>query len=124
MKQDSNQVHWGDLFKNKVIEIDPKRKHLAKAMNMTPENLYKLYGKKKIPIDYMLSAGKYLDYDFSHDIPELPSWRALEKSTEKNEQKSCRQELEALRVKYIGLLEKHNLLLEQLHSKGIVLPNN
>ncbi len=69
--------HRGELFQKAVAKTQISVTRVAKMLEVSPRQIYKLYEKEKISNEDLVKYGKILGYDFSKDLPELVDFMVL-----------------------------------------------
>lgn len=100
---------------------------LSRILDVSRTSIYNWFQQKKISIDVVCRIGFAIDYDFSNDFPE-----AFSKEGDKIMATLVRDKMENDQYysntvqywmnKYITLLEKHNDLLNNIHTTPVSPP--
>jgi len=114
------------LHKSKIPEQAIRRSEysislLARKLNKSRQHVYNLFEKEHIPIDTILQVGLIINHDFSEEIKELTNIPQDYKYAVLNEPESVKNSSAYWRGKYLELLERHQLLLEEQFEKYLEL---
>jgi len=114
------------LHKSKIPEQAIRRSEysislLARELNKSRQHVYNLFEKEHIPIDTILQVGLIINHDFSEEIKELTNIPQDYKYAVLNEPESVKNSSAYWRGKYLELLERHQLLLEEQFEKYLEL---
>jgi predicted transcriptional regulator len=82
---------------------------VARRLNKSRRHLYNLFDDPNISLNIVLQIGKIIHHDFTSKITELNIKNEVYKSNLMENHKN----VEHWKDKYLSLLEKYNLLLEQ-----------
>ncbi len=85
---------------------------VSKSLKVNRRTLYNWFSKPVIPESVILNIGECIGYDFSNQIPQLAESKALFKS--RVSMSYPKEEDSAYKMKYLHLLEKYNVALEEL----------
>jgi predicted transcriptional regulator len=96
-------IHRGKILAKAIEETKTSKVELAKYLRVTRPTLDTYIRTQLLNLDVLLSAGKFMRYDFSREIPELST----------AEQKREAEENLNFKFKYFELLEKYTHLLEE-----------
>lgn len=103
--------HHGEILLERIEKSKGVNKTaLADAMGISRGTLYNLLEQAEIPWEYLHRAGKYLNYDFREDLPEMPVYRddiLRESQGEYVTMTQCIEDVKAWKNKYIALAEEH-----------------
>lgn len=114
-----------ELNNNGLIERIVRNKigisELSRILDVSRTSIYNWFQQKQISLDIVCKIGHAIDYDFGNDFPE-----AFAKEGDKIMASLLREKMEGDHYytnsiqywmnKYITLLEKHNELLNNIHS--------
>lgn len=106
-------LHKGKILEQAVRITEYPISLLAKKMGKSRRHIYDLFEKENISLDIILKIGLIINYDFSKDFKELINLPDDYKFTILSEPDSGNNLLTYWRSKYLDLLEKHQLLLEE-----------
>ena len=65
-----NDFHLGRLIKHELARQGRTAVWLAKQVNCTPENLYKVFNQQWVTMPLLFKISKALDYDFFKECSE------------------------------------------------------
>lgn len=85
---------------------------VSKSLNVNRRTLYNWFSKPVIPEYVILNIGECIGYDFSRQIPQLADSKSL--FSGRVGIGYPKEEDSAYKMKYLHLLEKYNLALEEL----------
>jgi predicted transcriptional regulator len=111
-------VHRGEIVEKAIRESGYPIATLAKKIGRSRRHLYNIFENNKVSWDVIEEIGRIINHDFSKNFKELRTAQANVMRDERQIYLTKERELEEikgalsdLRVKYIELLEKYNLLL-------------
>src|SRR5687768_14480963 len=97
------QIHRGELLRNAVESTKTKKAQLARHFKISRNQLYNWFDTPDLSLDRLISAGKYMHYDFGKFVPELRGTILTDEE----------QENLSYKMNYFEMLEKYTLLLEE-----------
>lgn len=108
-------THRGEILKRAVEESEMKVAGFARKIKYSREHIYRLFKREDVDLDFLLKAGKILQFDFSIEVPELNGL-----SSEGNQGKEYglvttseyHKTVDKWKTKYLELLEEYNQLLK------------
>lgn len=65
-------VHRGQVVRAKLDEIGVKVSKLAQRLDYSRGHMYKLFESENLGYPIIYKIGEVINYDFSHDFPEMP----------------------------------------------------
>ncbi len=108
--------HKGEILEKAVRESGMPLTKLTKKLSRSRRWIYNAFENPNLSIEYILEIGKIIHHDFTDDISELKKYRTMKAETideaKKSSEKNCDESTEFWKNKYLGILEKYNLLLE------------
>ena len=112
--------HKGEIIEKAVRESGYSITRLAQDMGKSRRWVYQIFENRIVPVDYILSIGKFIHYDFTEDIKELKSYKTSIVKQMTNDQLQSfgneKGEVEYWKNKYLAVLEKYNDLLISLNN--------
>ena len=109
--------HKGEILEKAVRDSGMPLTKLTKKLSRSRRWIYNAFENPNVSIEYILEIGKIIHHDFTDDISELKKYRTMtsEVLTEEKMQKerNCEDSTEFWKNKYLGILEKYNILLER-----------
>lgn len=109
--------HKGEILEKAVRDSGMPLTKLTKKLSRSRRWIYNAFENPNVSIEYILEIGKIIHHDFTDDISELKKYRTMtsEVLTEEKTQKerNCEDSTEFWKNKYLGILEKYNILLER-----------
>lgn len=119
--------HRGDILRRAIDKSGNSKALIAKKMGISRNTLYYKLNRPDLDYDFIIEAYKILKQDIAKDFPSLTKFISsaspeVGESMELNEAlpiyksklNDCLDEVDKWKSKYIELMEKHQLLLEQL----------
>ncbi|MEN9399162.1 MAG: hypothetical protein RL632_263 [Bacteroidota bacterium] len=104
--------HKGEIVEKAVRQSGLPLTQLAKRMGKSRRWLYNAFDNPTLSIEFILSIGKIIHYDFSNDIDDLQRLRTFdEPKIDENAYTVSSESAEYWKNKYLTLLEKYNRLL-------------
>ncbi|KAA8482056.1 hypothetical protein BDE36_1173 [Arcticibacter tournemirensis] len=108
----TSRIHMGEIVEKQVRLSMVSITEVSKSLNVNRRTLYNWFSKPVIPAPVILNIGECIGYDFSTLIPQIAESKAL--FTPRPGIGYPREEESAYKMKYLHLLEKYNLALEEL----------
>jgi len=115
------RIHKGHILEQAIRRSEYPITLLAKKIGKSRKHIYDLFEKDHIPIDTILQVGLIINHDFSEEIKELTNIPQDYKYAVLNEPESVKNSSAYWRGKYLELLERHQLLLEEQFEKYLEL---
>ncbi len=92
-------MHKGKVLKQRIEESGVSITRISKISGFSRNTIYLDYERPDVPYEHLAKIGKAIGHDFRRDFPEFRDPEADENITWK--------------VKYLELLEKHLLAMEE-----------
>ncbi len=105
-------LHKGAILERAVRNSEYQISLLAKKLGKSRRHIYDLFKKSNVSLDILLQIGHVINYDFSNELKELIGIPENYKIDILNEPKAIKDSATYWKSKYLDLLEKHQLLLE------------
>lgn len=114
--------HKGEILEKAVRESGMPLTKLTKKLSRSRRWIYNAFENPNLSIEYILEIGKIIHHDFTDDILELKKYHSMTseiRSEEKNQKERLSEDAtEFWKNKYLGTLEKYNILLERKGTVG------
>ena len=112
--------HKGEIIEKAVRESGITITQLAKQIKKSRRHIYNIFDNPNVPVDVILTIGKIIHHDFSHEFTDLTgikSYKTLESFNIVEDNSVEYKNTEYWKNKYFGLLEEYNHLLLQMVKK-------
>lgn len=103
-------IHEGEILEKAIRSSGVSIAFLANKTGYSRRHFYNLFNNDVIPMDLSIKVGDIINYDFSLDLKKLNKFKKFVKI-------QTYEETDFWKNKYLDLLEKYNLLLENNDSK-------
>jgi len=117
--QKRKKIDRGSILAAVVAASGLKVTDIAKKAGYSRSSYYKHIEDPDLQFHILLKYGKALNYDFRKDIEDMPDYQ-VEEPTSLQNPTNLQEALKALRIlndRYIDLLERYTLLLEENFRK-------
>lgn len=108
----TTKIHMGEIVEKQVRLSMVSITEVSKSLNVNRRTLYNWFSKPIIPEPVIVNIGECIGYDFSSEIPQLAERKTL--LTSRLNVSRVKEEDGSYKMKYLHLLEKYNLALEEL----------
>lgn len=109
-------VHRGEIVEQAVRQSGMAITEVARRLGKSRRHIYNLFEEPNISLDVVLQIGEIIHHDFTKELPELSN---KIKSQALNELDAVydKSDSDYWKDKYLSLLEKYNLLLEEVNKQ-------
>jgi len=97
--------HRGEILEQAIRNSNMSLSVISKKIHKSRQYLYNLFENPNIQLDTLIEIGEVIHYDFSKDVQELKKANNTSDETDST--------VNFWKDRYLELLEKYNLLLEQ-----------
>jgi hypothetical protein len=111
LKTKGKNVHRGEILEKVVKDSTVKITQLVKRMGISRGTYYNHTQDPHLPFELLEQYGRFLNYDFSQDIPEIRKFLVEEPEASYGSPKNLKEAIEQInywKAKYIKLLEMVN----------------
>ena len=113
-------THKGEKVEQIMRQLGISKKDLASKLGVSRNTIFKWLKDPDLTYEKIKRIGDAIDYDFSMLFPDYPyvtrtkhlMLHVNEPESEYTGLEACQRELEELKEKYYGMLEKYNELIE------------
>lgn len=110
--------HRGEIVEHAVRQSGMAISEVARRLGKSRRHLYNLFDEPNVSLDVILQVGEIIHHNFEHEIPVLESKKTNQETNEVQFPYNKQNEgsIAFWKDKYLRLLEKYNLLLEQVQK--------
>jgi hypothetical protein len=109
-------LHHGEIIEKVIRREGHSLTNLAKIMNVNRRSIYNWFMQQRLKPETILKIGRAIKHDFSVEFPEL--FVSDDFKEEPIIKANLENDFNGWKEKYIGLLERYNLLLELKELKS------
>ena len=103
----------GEIIEKAIRESGYSITVVAQRLGKSRRWMYFLFDNPSVQLDLILQIGKILNYDFSHDIPEIVQGKFIVNDPEK---RIDQEDVTFWKDKYYALVDEHLEVVKQLRA--------